>query len=244
MQIKNRIKGLAQLHHSKIQPCPKNWRTHGDRQRDVLRGLLADVGVVDAVLVRPLGEKGLRALRQVKRGDAAGFAKWLTTFEGAFMLVDGHLRVEELQQHGDGTIDVLVLDLDEREAAEVLALFDPIGDLAGMDRALFQANLGDFNSTNAAVMAMCADLAQVEQRMREEAEGATGGGVDPAAGRPSLDDLENEFGTEHADELFWPEIKVKAPPDLFERWGEALGRFQGKPYERVAMLLDAAEREV
>ncbi len=182
MQIKNRIKGLAQLHHSKIQPCPKNWRTHGDRQRDVLRGLLADVGVVDAVLVRPLGEAPLRSLRAIARGDAAGFAKWLARFEGAYMLVDGHLRVEELQQHGDGTIDVLVLDLDDREAAEVLALFDPIGDLAGMDATMFSANLGDFNSTNAAVMAMCSDLAGIEARMREEAQGGGAGGDEGGQG--------------------------------------------------------------
>lgn len=167
MKIRDRIKGLALLDPVRIRPNPKNWRTHPAEQRDVLRGVLADVGVVDAVLVRPVEPEALEALRSVPRGGTDVFAAWLVGYEGDFILVDGHLRVEELQQHGQ--IDALVLDLDEREAAEVLATFDPIGDLAGMDRDLFLELAEDFNSTNAAVQALVADLAKVEVHMRESA---------------------------------------------------------------------------
>ena len=225
MQIKNRIKGLAQLHHSRIQPCPKNWRTHGDRQRDVLRGLLADVGVVDAVLVRPLGDKPLRSLRHIKRGDAVGFADWLSAFDGDFMLVDGHLRVEELQQHGDGTIDVLVLDLDEREAAEVLALFDPVGDLAGMDKALFMANLEEFSSTNEAVMSMVSDLAL------SDGLGSLGG--DDEDRDPNDDDDSDIEVNDMLDDGAVPEFfmsvrgPVPAQPDAIDALRNALERMPG-----------------
>ena len=50
MKIKNRIKGLAVLPHDRILPCPLNWRLHPDNQKEALRGLLADVGVIDTIL--------------------------------------------------------------------------------------------------------------------------------------------------------------------------------------------------
>lgn len=160
MKIKNRIKGLAALPHDRILPCPLNWRLHPDNQKEALRGLLADVGVIDTVLVRPVEPGALAALHKVARDDRAAFDAWLAGYRGDFMLIDGHLRVEELQAHGP--IDALVVDLDAREAAEALAIFDPIGDLATMDRGKFLDLAGDFNSTNAAVQALVADLAKVD----------------------------------------------------------------------------------
>lgn len=170
MKYKNRIKGYVELPGSRILPNPKNWRTHNDKQRDVLRGLMAEVGVVDAVLVRPVDDAALASLRKVKAGDVAAFSKWIAAYDGDFMLIDGHLRAEEIR---DQPLSALVLDLDEREAAEILATFDPVGDLAGMDREKFLALAGDFNSASAAVQAMVADLAHVETRMAADAREAS-----------------------------------------------------------------------
>ena len=193
MKIKNRIKGLAALPHDRILPCPLNWRLHPDNQKEALRGLLADVGVIDTILVRPVEPEALATLRKVGRSDRAAFDAWLAGYRGDFMLIDGHLRVEELQAHGP--IDALVVDLDEREAAEALAIFDPIGDLATMDRGKFLDLAGDFNSTNAAVQALVADLAKVDAGASGAPDGA-GAGED-AAPPEDFPEFDENIDTEH-----------------------------------------------
>jgi len=130
VNLRDRIVRFERIDPSKIRPNPRNWRTHPDKQRDALRGVLADVGIVDAVLVRDTGD-------------------------GTYLLVDGHLRAEEITNQ---PVPALVLDLDEREEAEVLATFDPVGDLAGKDVDTLRALLHDFNSTSAAVQDLCAGL--------------------------------------------------------------------------------------
>lgn len=231
MKIKDRIRGFCRLAPERIRPNPKNWRTHPEAQRDALKGVLADVGIADAVLVVPCDAGALASLLAAKDFDA-----WRRGYRGDFMLVDGHLRTETIIGQ---PVPALVLDLDEREQAEVLATFDPVGDLAGMDRERFIALAGEFNSTNAAVQTLVSDLADMEERMR----GAAGDDepVDPAADQKSLDDLENEFGTDTDETLFWPEIRVKVPSDVLDRWTATLGAMDGKPHERVAAMLDAID---
>lgn len=164
MKIKDRIRGFCRLAPERIRPNPKNWRTHPEAQRDALKGVLADVGIADAVLVVPCDAGALASLLAAKDFDA-----WLRGYRGDFMLVDGHLRTETIIGQ---PVPALVLDLDEREQAEVLATFDPVGDLAGMDRERFIALAGEFNSTNAAVQGLVADLAAMEERMRGAADEA------------------------------------------------------------------------
>ena len=52
MQIRDRIRELRRVPARELRPHPRNWRTHSDRQRDVLRGVLAQVGYADALLAR------------------------------------------------------------------------------------------------------------------------------------------------------------------------------------------------
>jgi len=105
MQIRDRIKELRRVRASELQPNPKNWRTHPDAQRDALRGILAEVGYADALLVRELPD-------------------------GALQLVDGHLRAETTP---DSLVPVLVLDLDEQEADKILLSLDPLSSMAEVD---------------------------------------------------------------------------------------------------------------
>jgi hypothetical protein len=147
MKIRDRIKEFKRIDPALIRPNPKNFRTHPKFQRDVLQGVLDDVGIVDAVLVRELDD-------------------------GTYMLIDGHLRVETITGQD---VPALVLDIDPREADEVLAVFDPIGELAGLDKVKFVALLDDFSSTDASVQALCASLAEVETKMREEADATSDG---------------------------------------------------------------------
>jgi len=106
MQIRDRIKELRRVRASDLQPNPKNWRTHPDAQRDALRGVLADVGYADALLVR----------------EGA---------DGRLQLIDGHLRAETTP---DALVPVLVLDVSPEEADKILLTHDPLAAMAGADR--------------------------------------------------------------------------------------------------------------
>ena len=150
--IRDRIRGLARLPAARVRPHPKNARRHDDRQRTVLRALLADVGVVGALLVVPADAKGLAGLKKAEGEE--GFARWLGSYKGAFLLADGHMRREEIA----GPLTCLVLDLDARELAEVLALLDPIGALARTDAALLEELTADAGEIGNELAALLADL--------------------------------------------------------------------------------------
>ena len=74
-------------------------------QQDGARGLLAEIGYADALLVRQLPD-------------------------GRMMIIDGHLRAETTP---DALVPVLVLDVDEVEAGRILATLDPLAALAEAD---------------------------------------------------------------------------------------------------------------
>jgi len=102
MQIRDRIKELRRVRAADLVPNAKNWRTHPVAQRDALRGVLADIGYADALLVRELPD-------------------------GRLELIDGHLRAETTP---DAQVPVLVLDVDEEEAEKILITHDPLAAMA------------------------------------------------------------------------------------------------------------------
>lgn len=132
MQIRDRIRELRRVPAKELLPNPRNWRTHPQRQRDVLRGLLAEIGYADALLARE-------------------------TAEGKLMLIDGHLRAETTP---DSAVPVLVLDVSEEEADKLLATLDPLAGLAGSDTEKLTDLLSDVRTGNAAVGEMLADMAK------------------------------------------------------------------------------------
>lgn len=114
MKLRDRVKELRRVRAGDLKPHPKNWRTHSRHQQSVLRGVLSEVGLVDALLARELPD-------------------------GSLELVDGHLRAETLPS---ATVPVLVLDLDDAEAERVLLTHDPLASLAGVDEARLGELLG------------------------------------------------------------------------------------------------------
>jgi hypothetical protein len=52
IQIPDRIKELCRVRAKDLVHHPKNWRPHPKAQAEALRGLLAEVGYADALLVR------------------------------------------------------------------------------------------------------------------------------------------------------------------------------------------------
>ena len=110
MQLRDRVKELRRVKASELLSHPKNWRRHPQVQRDALRTMLDRVGYVDAVIARET--------------------------PGGLMLIDGHLRTDLTP---DAEIPVLVVDLDESEADEVLATLDPLAAMAEPDTERLRA---------------------------------------------------------------------------------------------------------
>ena len=131
MQLKDRIKELRRVPASELVPNPKNWRTHGDDQRDALRGVLAEIGIADATLARELPD-------------------------GRLMIIDGHLRAETA---GDSMVPVLVLDVTEAEADKILLTLDPLAAMAGADKIKLDGLLREAEMQAPAVQEMLASLA-------------------------------------------------------------------------------------
>ncbi len=131
MKIRDRIKDFRRVPAANLRPNPRNWRQHPQHQQDALRGLLAEVGYADALLARELSD-------------------------GSLELVDGHLRAETTP---DAIVPVLVLDLNEAEAAKVLATLDPLASLAEADPAKLDELLREIDSGSTAIQSMLSKLA-------------------------------------------------------------------------------------
>lgn len=129
--IRDRIKELRRIKGSDLLPNPKNWRTHSKKQRAAMDAVLRDVGFAGAALARE-------------------------TSDGV-QLIDGHLRAEILP---DQEIPVLITDLDEAEANEVLATYDPIGALADANARQFSLLLDEMNSGEEAIQELIGNLAK------------------------------------------------------------------------------------
>lgn len=59
----DRVMGLLRLPPGRIKRAPKNWRTHEGKQRHVMRGVLSELGVIDAVKVWVPDDAARAALR-------------------------------------------------------------------------------------------------------------------------------------------------------------------------------------
>lgn len=123
MRIRDRIKDLRRVKASQLQPNPRNWRTHPQDQQDAMRGLLAEIGYADALLARELPD-------------------------GTLELIDGHLRAETTP---DVEVPVLVLDLDETEAAKLLALHDPLAEMAEANNDVLADLVASIETENKAI---------------------------------------------------------------------------------------------
>lgn len=128
--FRNRIKELRQVRADQLVPNPHNWRTHPEEQRQALRGILEEVGYVDAVIARELPD-------------------------GRLEIVDGHLRAETTPTT---IVPVLVVDLNDEEAAKILATFDPIGAMAASDDERLSELLSGIDTDSAALRQLLADL--------------------------------------------------------------------------------------
>ena len=129
--IRDRIKDFRRVRAGDIRPNPRNWRTHSTAQAEALKGILAEVGIADALLVRELED-------------------------GSLELIDGELRTD---LDPDTTWPCLVLDVTEEEANKLLATLDPIAAMAGEDDEKLADLLQQVQTDSAGVRQLLADLA-------------------------------------------------------------------------------------
>ena len=110
MSVRNRVVELRKVRAGDLLPDPRNWRKHPKSQIDALRTIWDRVGNADVLITRETPD--------------------------GLMLVDGHLRAD-LEPNAE--IPVVVTDLDEDEAGEVLATLDPLAAMAETDTDSLQA---------------------------------------------------------------------------------------------------------
>ena len=106
---------------------------HPKAQQDALRGVLAEIGFADALIARETPD-GLE-------------------------LIDGHLRAETM---GSELVPVLVVDLNEQEANQLLVTLDPLAAMAQRDQDSLTSLLADVQFQDAGVNAMLEALANGE----------------------------------------------------------------------------------
>jgi len=139
MNIRDRVKELRRVKAGTLRPHPRNWRIHPDAQRDALRGVLAEIGYADALVARELPD-------------------------GSLELIDGHLRAETTPE---ADVPVLVVDLDDREAAKLLAVLDPLAGLAETDRDALAGLAAEMETQNEALREMIEEVVQSGERRAE-----------------------------------------------------------------------------
>lgn len=192
---RNRVRGIAELPAARVENSPGNWRTHDAAQKDKMRGLLGEVGSVSELVVWIPDDEAREALRRAPGAD--GFAAWLASFTGKVRLLDGHMRKGLRGKR----LGVQITDLDAREAALVLATFDPIGAQAGRDDKLLRELLDGQRSENRGLEALLDDL--------RASVGAPASGAEP--------DLDEGPAVDPTDEILakWAALGV-APGSLWE----------------------------
>ena len=102
--MRQRIKELRWVDAVDLAPDERNWRKHPKAQRAALQAMLDTVGITDALIARETPD--------------------------GLVLVDGHLRQDMLKGE---PIPVLIVDLDEAEAGQVLSTLDPLTAMAQTD---------------------------------------------------------------------------------------------------------------
>ncbi len=131
--IRDRVVELRRVPASELLADPRNWRRHPPAQQRALRSMLADVGYADALLARETPE-GLR-------------------------LIDGHLRAEATP---DEVVPVLVLDVDEEEAGNLLVSLDPLAGMAVPDADALAELLGSASISDADLLEHLRAMAGIE----------------------------------------------------------------------------------
>lgn len=106
-ELRDRIVGLERVKAKDLLPNPHNYRGHSDKQKEVFKSILGEVGIADVLLARKLDD-------------------------GKRVLINGHMR--KGQYPAEQEVPVVIVDLTEEEANMMLAFMDPLAGMATTDK--------------------------------------------------------------------------------------------------------------
>jgi hypothetical protein len=139
--MRNRVLEVRNIPAKQLCANPRNWRLHPDEQRSALGAMMDEIGFVGTLIARDTPD--------------------------GIELIDGHLRADLTD---DAEVPVAIVDLDDDEAARVLATYDPLGGMALVDNDQLAQLLGEVDTDeNAEFRRIIADLHR--KLLKEEVEG-------------------------------------------------------------------------
>jgi site-specific DNA-methyltransferase (adenine-specific) len=153
--IKNRIKELRYVTAQELEPHPLQHRLHPDKQKQALDAALREIGIADALLAYEV--------------------------DGKLRLIDGHGRREVAP---DTKWPVLILDVNDAEAKQILAQHDALAGLAEIDAGALDALLREVSSGEEALQALFAEMALDAGLYQDEQPGKGGDEFDVDAAMP------------------------------------------------------------
>jgi DNA methylase len=166
-QLRDRILDLRRIPARDLQDHQMNWRTHPQAQQDAMRGVLDELGIAAALLV------------------------YDSPRQGGLCIIDGHLR-KSLDQAQEWPC--LLLDLDDDEAAYLLATHDPLGAMAEASREKLAQVLQTVQSGQASVQQLLAQLAEQHDVMLQALAPTPVEDVEPEMDR--AEELRQQYGVE------------------------------------------------
>jgi DNA-directed RNA polymerase subunit RPC12/RpoP len=170
LEVRNRIKGLVEVESAAVFDHPHQWRVHPKSQIKTLQAALEHVGQANVIIV-------YRCVNDLT--DAKGNI----IPAGSLVAIDGHNRKNK---SGVARWQAVELDVDDEEAAFLLATLDPISAMATTDKDAW-ARLYDSLPVAAAPVQMMMD-GILGYRMPEKSLSFKAGGL--------ADDEESEPNSE------------------------------------------------
>lgn len=117
---RNRILGLDYMTAASLERHPKNWRQHTEGQRAVMENIWSRVGIAGTLLI------------------------YKSEQSGNWRIIDGELRAD---MSADDLVPVLKVDVTDAEAEVLLAVHDPVGDMALPDEGIYAELLAGIDET-------------------------------------------------------------------------------------------------
>lgn len=143
--FRNRVKELRRMRAGDLVPSENNWRLHTQEQRAALDGILSEVGFAGAII------------------------GWIRE-DGRVGVIDGHMRQE---RDPEQVVPVLITDLTEAEANKLLLTYDPIGSMAGANKAQLAGLLGSVQTGSSALQKMMDELGRSSRAVAQQAAPVT-----------------------------------------------------------------------
>ncbi len=131
-EFKDRIIGIDRINPNDIKLNPSNHRKHPDEQRNMMNGILSEIGWIQTVIVN----------------------------KNTGNLIDGEMRVTNAIANGETSIPVIYVDLTPEEELKALGLFDPVSVFAKEDRKKLLDILENVSYQNIQVKDMVDRVAQ------------------------------------------------------------------------------------